>query len=94
MLNPEHSIESLLELINKQKMNTLIIRVAFLEQAMRELLSSAVIATNTGKLLSKEIERLKQYSRCSCLMISGLSFAENNSSRTAAETTKVKHNVG
>ena len=58
-LNPEHSIKNLLELINRQKekINTLTKRVAFLEQTMRELQISAIIVTNTSK-----IERLKQYS--------------------------------
>ena len=89
LLNSEHSIENLLELINKQeeKINALTTRVAFLEQAMQESQSSTIIATNTSKLLSKEIEQLKQYSRHSCLMISGLSFAKNKSSKTTAKTT-------
>ena len=78
LLNPEHSIENLLELINKQeeKINALTTTVAFLEQAMRESQSSAIIATNTSELLGEEIERLKQYSRGSCLMISRLSFSK------------------
>ena len=54
---------------------------------MREPLSSAIIATNTSELLSKEIEQLKEYSRRSCLMSFGISFPKNNSSATAAATS-------
>ena len=54
---------------------------------MRESLSSAIIATNTSELLSKEIEQLKEYSRRSCLMSFGISFPKNNSSATAAATS-------
>ena len=50
LLNSEHSIENLLELINKQeeKITALTTRVAFLEQAMQESQSSTIIATNTS----------------------------------------------
>ena len=52
LLNPEHSIKNLLELINKkEKINVLTKRVAFLEQVVRE--SQRLRATNTSKLLSK-----------------------------------------
>ena len=54
---------------------------------MQESQTSTITATNTRKLLSKEIKQLKQCSRCSCLMISGLSYAKNKCSETAAKTT-------
>ena len=54
---------------------------------MQESQNSTITATNTSKLFSKEIKQLKQYSRCSCLMISGLSYAKNKCSKTAVKTT-------
>ena len=54
---------------------------------MEESQSTAIIAINTSEPRNKEIKRLNQYSRCSFLMVSGLSFQKNKSLETTAETT-------
>ena len=66
-------------------------RVLYLESTLRETQSENFIATNTSDLLKLEIEKLKQYSRRSSLVISGVELPRNKTSEKAEETeTKVR----
>ena len=53
--------------------------------------SQSFIATNNSDLLKLEIDKLKQYSERSCLVISGVELPRNKTSEKAEETeTKVR----
>ena len=63
----------------------------YLESTLRETQSQSLIATNTSDLLKLEIDKLKQYSRRACLVISGVELPRNKTSEKAEETeTKVQ----
>ena len=49
--------------------------------------SLASLTPKASLLASKETERLKQYSKCSCLVIFGLRFPKDQSSETTVEIT-------
>ena len=51
-----------------------------------EVQSCNLIATNTSELLKMEVDKLKQYSRRSCLVISGVELPPNKSTESAEET--------
>ena len=62
-----------------------------LEQIVHEWQSDALLSKRTRKLLAREVDCLKQYSRQSCLVIAGVKLPEGKNKETAAETTeKVK----
>ena len=62
-----------------------------MEQLVHEWQSDALLSKRTSELLAREVDRLKQYSRRSYLVISGVKLPEGKSKETAAETVeKVK----
>ena len=81
-------IEDLLEMISIQdnKIDKLTKRVTDLEQMLRETQSFNLIATNTSELLKMEVDKLKQYSRRSCQVISGVELLRNKTTESAEET--------
>ena len=81
-------IEDLLEMISIQdnKIDKLTKRVTNLEQMLRETQSFNLIATNTSELLKMEVDKLKQYSRRSCQVISGVELLRNKTTESAEET--------
>ena len=83
-------VEDLLEIISIQdnKIDKLTKRVTKLVQMLREAQSCNLIATNTSKLSKIEVDKLKQYSRRSCLVISGVELPPNKSTESAEETEK------
>ena len=86
-------MENLIATVNNQKEKTqsLTKRVLYLESTLRETQSQSLIATNTSDLLKLEIDKLKQYSRRACLVISGVELPRNKTSEKAEETeTKVQ----
>ena len=50
--------------------------------------SDALLSKRTSELLAREIDRLKQYSRRSCLVILGVKLLEGKNKETVAETTE------
>ena len=81
-------IEDLLEMISIQdnKIDKLTKRVTNLEQMLRETQSFNLIATNTSELLKMEVDKLKQYSRRSFLVISGVELLRKKTTKSAEET--------
>ena len=62
-----------------------------MEQLVYEWQSDALLSKCTSELPAREVDRLKQYSRQSCLVISDVKLPEGKNKETAAETTeKVK----
>ena len=89
----QHSKDELMSIIQRQdqKIQNLTNRLNNLEQLVYEWQSDALLSKRTSKLLSREVDRLKQYSRQSCLVISGVKLPEGKNKETAAEATeKVK----
>ena len=85
-------MEDLIDTVNSQdeKMQSLTKRLLYLESTIRETQSQNLITTNTSDLLKLELEKLKQYSRRSCLVIPGVELPRNKTSEKAEETeTKV-----
>ena len=72
--------------IQDNKIDKLTKRVTNLEQMLLEVQSCNLIATNTSELLKMEVDKLKQYSRRSCLVISGVELPPNKSTESAEET--------
>ena len=73
-----------------EKMQSLTKRLLYLESIIRETQSQNLIVTNTSILLKLELEKLKQYSRMSCLVIFDVELLRNKTSEKAEETaTKV-----
>ena len=81
-------MEDLIDTVNSQdeKMQSLTKRLLYLESTIRETQSQNLITTNTSDLLKLELEKLKQYSRRSCLVIPGVELPRNKTSEKAAET--------
>ena len=74
-----------------QKIQNLTNHLNNLEQLVYEWQSDALLSKRTSELLAREVDRLKQYSRQSYLVISGVKLPEGKNKETAAETTeKVK----
>ena len=93
MDSQQHSRDELMSIIQiqDQKIQNLTNRLNNLEQLVDEWQSDALLSKRTNELLAREVDRLKQYSRRSCLVISGVKLPEGKSKETAAETTeKVK----
>ena len=62
-----------------------------MEQLVHEWQSDALLSKRTSDLLTREVDRFKQYSRRSCLVTSSVKLPEGRNKETAAETTeKVK----
>ena len=55
-----------------EKIQSLTKQVLYLESTLCEMQSQGLIPTSTSDLLKLEIDKLKQYSRRSCLVISGV----------------------
>ena len=72
--------------IQDNKIDKLTKRVTNLEQMLRETQSFNLIATNTSELLKMEVDKLKQYSRRSFLVISGVELLRNKTTESAEET--------
>ena len=74
-----------------QNIHNLANRLNNFEQLVHEWQSDALLSKHTSELLAREVDRLKQYFRRSCLVISGFKLSEGKNKETAAETTeKVK----
>ena len=89
----QHSKDELMLIIQRQdqKIQNLTNRLNNLEQLVYEWQSDALLAKRNSELLAREVDRLKQYSRRSCLVISCVKLPEGENKETAAETTeKVK----
>ena len=89
----QHCKDELMLIIQRQdqKIQNLTNRLNNLEQLVYEWQSDALLSKCTSELLAREVDRLKQYSRQSCLVISGVKLPEGKNKETAAETTeKVK----
>ena len=89
----QHSKDELISIIQRQdqKIQNLTNRVNSLEQLVYEWRSDALLSKRTSELLAREVDRLKQYSRRSCLVISAVKLPEGKNKETEAETTeKVK----
>ena len=89
----QHSKDELMSIIQRQdqKIQNLTNRLNNLEQLVYEWQSDALLAKRTNELLAREVDRLKQYPRRSCLVILCVKFPEDKNKETAAETTeKVK----
>ena len=52
---------------------------------LREVQSRNLIATNVGELLKMEVDKLKQYSQSSCLVISGVELPPKKATENAEE---------
>ena len=63
-------------------------RVLYLESTLRKTQSQSLIAMNTSDLLKLELDKLKQYSRRSCLVALGVELPRNETSEKAEETDK------
>ena len=61
-------------------------QVTNLEQMLHEAQSCNMIATNASELLKMEADRLKQYLRRSCLLISRVQLPPNKAAESAEET--------
>ena len=93
MDSQQHSKDELMSIIQiqDQKIQNLTNRLSNLEQLVHEWQSDSLLSKCTSKLLAREADCLKHYSRRSCLVISGVKLPEGKSKETAAETTeKVK----
>ena len=93
MDSQQHSKDELMSIIQiqDQKIQNLTNCLNNLEQLVHEWQSDALLSKCPSELLAREVDRLKQYSRRSCLVISGVKLPEGKSKETAAETTeKVK----
>ena len=89
----QHCKDELMLIIQRQdqKIQNLTNRLNNLEQLVYEWQSDALLSKCTSELLAREVDRLKQYSRRSCLVISDVKLPEGKNKETAAETTeKVK----
>ena len=89
----QHSKDELMSIIQiqDQKIQNLTNRLNNLEQLVHEWQSDALLSKRTSELLVREVDCLKQYSRRSYLVISGVKLPEGKNKETAAETTeKVK----
>ena len=63
----------------------------YLESTLREMQSQSLVAMKTSDLLKLEIDKLKQYSRRSCLVISSVELTQSKTSEKAEATeTKVR----
>ena len=77
--------------LQDQKIQNLTNHLNNLEQLVHEWQSDGLLSKRTSELLAREINRFKQYSRRSCLVISCVKLPEDKKKETAAETTeKVK----
>ena len=81
-------MEDLIATVNNQdeKLQSLTKRVLYLESTLRETQSQSPIAMNTSDLLKLELDKLKQYSRRSCLVVSDVELPRNKTSEKAEET--------
>ena len=89
----QHCKDELMLIIQRQdqKIQNLTNRLNNLEQLVYEWQSDALLSKCTSELPAREVDRLKQYSRQSCLVISDVKLPEGKNKETAAETTeKVK----
>ena len=59
-----------------------------MEQLVYEWQNEAFLSKRTSELLAREVNCLKQCSRRSCLVISGVKLPEGKNKETAAETTE------
>ena len=92
----QHSKDELMLIIQRQdqKIQNLTNRLNNWEQLVYEWQSDAFLSKRTSELHAREVDRLKQYSRRSCLVISGVKLPESKNKETAAETTeKVKERL-
>ena len=80
-------VEELLEMISIQenKIDRLTKRVTNLVQMLRKAQSCNLIAINTSELLKMEVDKLKQYSRRWCFVISGAELPPNKFTESAEE---------
>ena len=80
-------VEELLEMISIQenKIDRLTKRVTNLVQMLRKAQSCNLIAINTSELLKMEVDKLKQYSRRWCFVISGVELPPNKFTESAEE---------
>ena len=80
-------VEELLEMISIQenKIDKLTKRVTNLVQMLRKAQSCNLIAVNTSELLKMEVDKLKQYSRRWCFVISGVELPPNKFTESAEE---------
>ena len=74
--------------IQDQKIQNLTNRLNNLEQLSHKWQKDELLSKCTSELLAREVDCLKQYSRPSCIMISGVKLPEGKSKETAAETTE------
>ena len=75
-------MEDFIATVNSQdeKIQSLTKRVVNLESTLQETQSQSLIATNVSDLLKLELDKLKQYSRRSCLVVSGVELPRNKTS--------------
>ena len=92
----QHSEDELMSIIQlqDQKIQNLTNRLNNLEQLVYEWQSDALLSKCTSELLAREVDRLKQYSRRSCLVISDVKLPEGknrNCSRNYREGEGTSH---
>ena len=76
------TMEDFIATVNSQgeKIQSLTKRVVNLESTLQETQSQSLIVTNISDLLKLELDKLKQYSRRSCLVVSGVELPRNKTS--------------
>ena len=86
----QHSKDELMSIIQlqDQKIQNLTNHLNNLEQLVYEWQSEAFLSKHTSELLAREVDCLKQCSRRSCLVISGVKLPEGKNKETAEETTE------
>ena len=87
------AMQGLTATVNRQdgKIQSLTKQVLYLESTFHEIQSQNLIVTNTSDLLKLGLDKLKQYSRRVCLVISGEKLPQNKTSEKTEETeTKVR----
>ena len=74
--------------IQDQKIQNLTNRLNNLEQLAHKWQKDELLSKCTSELLARGVDYLKQNSRPSCIMISGVKLPEDKNKETAAETTE------
>ena len=92
----QHCKDELMLIIQRQdqKIQNLTNHLNNLEQLVYEWQSDALLSKCTSELLAREVDRLKQYSRRSCLVISDVKLPEGknrNCSRNYREGEGTSH---
>ena len=84
---PKDELMSIIQL-QDQKIQSLTNRPNNLEQLVYEWQSDKLLSKRTSELLARKVDCLKQYSRQSCLVISGIKLPEGKNKEPTAQTTK------